>query len=74
MLRVLDIFEKYAILYVKEGEFMRCENIFCVYWDGDACSLAEIELDIQGKCKACLYVSVDEGTLAQKRQEFLDGS
>jgi len=51
-----------------------CENIFCVYEQDGKCGLKQVELDIQGQCKECIYVNVDAQTLdmlkKQKRQQW----
>jgi len=46
-----------------------CENVFCVYWKGQYCSLNEISLDAQGSCTDCVYVRLEEKYLTQKREE-----
>ena len=46
---------------------MRCENVFCIYWDKNCCCLDEISLDSQGSCESCIYVEIEEDVLAPKR-------
>ena len=53
---------------------MKCENIFCVYYDKGICSLQTTTLDIQGSCQECIYVSISEESLSKKRNEFLTKS
>ena len=48
---------------------MLCENKFCIYYADDECVLDEIELDIQGSCKCCIYVNISEKELEKKRHE-----
>ncbi len=50
---------------------MKCENMFCIYWENDACCLKRVSLDIQGMCKECEYVSIDEKDLTVLRQNGL---
>ncbi len=50
---------------------MQCENVFCLYWENSQCCLQETALDIQGKCKNCLYVEIEENLLQHKRSELL---
>lgn len=50
---------------------MKCENVFCIYWKNDACRLKRVSLDIQGMCKECEYVSVDEKALSVCRKNGL---
>ena len=38
---------------------MNCENILCVYEKDGHCILDEIELDIHGQCKECIYVELN---------------
>ncbi len=48
---------------------MLCENLFCIYYQDDECILDEIELDICGSCKCCIYVDIPEKQLEKKRKE-----
>lgn len=50
---------------------MRCENLFCIYYENDACTLSEISLSIQGACEACIYVSMDDAVLKRARDALL---
>ncbi len=50
---------------------MLCENLFCIYYSDGVCRLNEIELDIQGNCKYCIYVKISEKELQKKRDELL---
>ena len=56
------------MIFFNEGKFMRCENLFCVYWINDNCSLDEIYLDIQGSCQSCIYVDINENDLESYRR------
>ncbi len=47
---------------------MNCENIYCLYNRDNKCLLDDIELDIQGKCKSCIYTQIDDEYLNQKKQ------
>ncbi len=51
---------------------MRCDNIFCIYWDKSICKLDEISLDVCGCCENCIYVDIDDEILKAKRQEILN--
>ena len=42
---------------------MNCENFLCIYQNKGACTLKNIELDIQGQCKECIYINIDEKDL-----------
>lgn len=35
---------------------MFCENEFCIYQENRQCILDKISLDIQGRCKECIYI------------------
>ena len=50
---------------------MHCENRFCVYCAEDECRLDEIELDIQGSCKCCVYIEMTEAELQKKRDKLI---
>ena len=50
---------------------MKCENVFCIYFKGDSCSLESVSMDIQGMCKECEYVSIDEKDLIVLRENRL---
>ncbi len=48
---------------------MKCENHFCIYENEGFCLLEYIELDIQGQCKECICVNIEEERLkALKKQ------
>lgn len=51
---------------------MHCENLFCIYWENNECTLEEISLDIQGNCQGCIYVDLEEKLLKNKREELLN--
>ena len=44
---------------------MNCENYLCIYENNGTCVLDEIELDIQGQCKECIYVNLSDNDLKQ---------
>lgn len=50
---------------------LTCENIFCIYWADNACTLDTVLLNIQGNCEQCIYVSVVEAQLKKLRKEIL---
>ena len=57
---------------IVEVIFVRCENIFCIYWaNNEKCVLDEIELDIQGRCNSCIYVDIDDGVIMKSREKQL---
>ena len=51
---------------------MLCENIFCIYYEDEECVLGETELDMTGSCKNCIYVSIPEKELKEKREKLLN--
>ena len=63
--------KNFKLYYSKRGGFLKCENVFCIYWKDDACCLKSVSLDIQGMCKECEYVSVDEKALSVFRRNEL---
>lgn len=71
ILRVLDnLDKKYYILI--EVITMRCENFFCIYNEEEKCLLDEIELDICGLCKSCIYVNIDRSEIVKRKKEQLE--
>ena len=50
---------------------MQCENIFCIYWSKQGCTLPNISLDIQGNCNKCIYIDINEEWLKSERQKSL---
>lgn len=42
---------------------MKCENCFCIYEENGNCTLQNIELDIQGLCKDCIYINIENRDL-----------
>lgn len=47
---------------------MWCANKYCIYYRKNQCSRAEISLDMEGKCKDCVLVKIDEKTLDRLRR------
>lgn len=50
---------------------MKCENKFCIYFSENECMLDEVELDIGGSCKCCIYIKISEKELQEKRNSTL---
>lgn len=50
---------------------MTCENLFCIYWKENGCTLEKTSLDIQGICQDCIYPTLDEALLEKERQNTL---
>lgn len=50
---------------------MRCDNVFCIYWADERCSLDKISLDIRGCCENCIYINADDARLEEKRAQLL---
>lgn len=50
---------------------MDCETTLCIYWQQGRCCLDEISIDSRGHCQDCIYVTIEEKELYQKRQELL---
>ncbi len=48
---------------------MRCENYLCLYEENGGCILREIELDVQGQCKQCIYLDIAETELQRAKAE-----
>ncbi len=50
---------------------MRCENYLCIYEQQGICELVEVELDVQGKCKDCVYIDIEQPLLTQLKKRIL---
>lgn len=48
---------------------MKCENYLCIYEENEVCTLNNIELDVQGQCKECIYIKISERELQQLKQQ-----
>lgn len=50
---------------------MLCANKFCVFYINCFCSKSQIEIDISGRCKDCLYIDINNNELEtiKQRQE-----
>lgn len=77
------VYDKYIAMYALQTTCVRtilfsevidlfCENCFCIYWVTGRCSLDEVALDIQGTCRQCIYVDLEEEVLKQYREKFLE--
>lgn len=51
---------------------MNCENYFCIYEKDGVCILDNIELDLLGQCKECIYVDIDPDLLKKKKQKAIN--
>lgn len=51
---------------------MKCENCFCIYENYGLCLLESVELDIQGQCKECIYISVENEHLKHLKSKKLN--
>lgn len=49
-----------------------CENEFCIYQKQGSCLLENIQLDIQGNCTDCIYITVEKDTLDNLKEKFLN--
>ena len=49
-----------------------CENFFCLYNEKEECCLDEIELDVCGCCKSCIYVNIPEAELSKRKKEQIE--
>lgn len=50
---------------------LSCGNEFCIYQKQGKCILESIQLDIQGNCENCMYISIDEDTLNDLKKNLL---
>lgn len=50
---------------------MTCENLFCIYWKENVCTLEKISLDMQGACQDRVYVTLEDALLEKERKNAL---
>lgn len=50
---------------------MECENEFCIYEKDGICILDKISLDVQGSCKSCVYVNIDDELKKIKKKTLI---
>ncbi len=50
---------------------LSCENEFCIYQKEGSCTLASVQIDIQGNCTDCIYVNIEEDTLINLKEKLL---
>ena len=58
-------------MFALEEYYMLCENYFCIYQKDRQCVLEKINLDIQGRCKECIYIDFDEFILQELKNKLL---
>ncbi len=51
---------------------MLCENIVCIYQNKDSCTLNNVEMDIMGQCKDCIYISILDNELSLLKKKTLE--
>lgn len=51
---------------------MKCENELCIYESNGLCSLKEVELDIIGLCKDCIYIELNKDDLDSKKKAIIE--
>ena len=57
---------------ITNGDFMICGNFLCIYENNGSCCLDEIELDIDGRCTACIYPNFEEEILQYFKEKTLE--
>lgn len=50
---------------------MNCDNIFCIYWEDEHCTINNISIDIVGNCMNCIYVDIKDDILLEARKRML---
>ncbi len=48
---------------------VKCENNFCIYQKNESCLLEFVELDIQGQCKECIYINIENEMLEELKEQ-----
>ena len=51
---------------------MLCKNKFCVFQKEEKCNLSTHEIDINGVCKNCIHIKIDNKTLDELKHETLN--
>ena len=63
------ILSKIMCKIISEVIKMICENRFCLYQENNVCQVSNIELDITGLCRTCVYVDIDENKLNKMKDD-----
>lgn len=50
---------------------LSCDNEFCIYQTQGSCILERIQLDVQGNCTNCIYITVEEEMLSELKKKLL---
>ena len=51
---------------------LSCENEFCIYQKQVTFVLEEVQLDIQGNCVDCIYISIEDKELTNLKTKSLN--
>lgn len=62
---------KYKKIFANRSNIMTCENYLCIYQQNNECTLDKIELDIQGSCQECVYISPSNDVLDREKKKIL---
>lgn len=60
-----------AVCYNNIGDNMKCDNYLCIYEENGVCTLDNIELDIMGQCRDCIYINVEEQQLLKLKMKTI---
>jgi len=50
---------------------MKCDNIWCVYYESGLCSRERIRIGFLGMCDSCIFIDIPEDYLKTRREESL---
>lgn len=53
------------------GDNMKCDNYLCIYEENGVCTLDDIELDIMGQCRDCIYINIEEQQLLKLKMKTI---
>lgn len=50
---------------------MKCDNYLCIYEENSVCTLDDIELDIMGQYRDCIYINVEKQQLLKLKMKTI---
>ena len=51
-----------------EDDYLKCGVEYCIYNDGFACILSEVQINASGSCESCITLSLDADFLDAKKE------
>ena len=50
---------------------MKCDNYLCICEENSVCTLDDIELDIMGQCRDCIYINIEKQQLLKLKMKTI---